>query len=1031
MSYNSKIKQSKEKVYSHAIATKILDLMDKLRFDENEDSSRRWIWELLQNAKDVAHDKSNLTVQIDFKEEDQNKIIEFKHKGKPFTTDNVTFLIEQVSTKERSSQENTKIKTTGKFGTGFLTTHLLSEKVEIEGILKEVDEPYRKFKIQLDRSGTDIHEIITSVNNSHSSLEGIDLQPSFDGYSPNEYNTVFRYVLDENGEQVAKKGINDLHTALTYTLIFLPEIKSVKIVNENVDYELSPDINEINDGINVYKVFKSKSGIEVETSIVVLNENDVSIAIEIEFINNRIFLKDFNPLIPRLFCDFPLVGTEDFSFPVIVNSPNFNPNEPRNGIYLTDRLGGKIEENKSIILKAVKLYSVLLEYASKENWGNIHVLAKIPTQKEKSWISREWFNTEVIQPLKKKIQNTPIVDTEDNNRITILRADGTTNVWFPSAPSEDLRKKIWDLAYQWIPSRLPRKAHVDLWNELSWLDLSKLTPTVISNSIHKRLELTSLEKMLIKGTSPIVWLNSYYEILNLDQSCLNDVNNDVYSVIPNQRGIFKKKSELNIDENIDEELKNVMELLGIDTRDYLIKREISTGQLKYKVKRQEDIVDEMNKIIREGKHEKISIACNYLVALFSEAVDFPEKRELIYQFSKAVYPNTISEKKKIYRWSESVWKEVDKKQIGWIAQVISRTENVSALTEHLKWGNNFQTLNWLDGFISHVKNNHIDLLNDSSNPILPNQSGKFITIVDLFLDGGEIDEILKDISAELGYDFRKELLDLSIFFDILPETRVKSEQDIADQISTMLTKRINEFPRNPDTKLLFRKLYMWFNENKEKAKQMFPEIHKNKHKLIDDEEIADNMDKAEKFDKILGKYGLKDEGDLDKLLAQSKLENKIMEEKHRITEELLIQSGIFSDEGLEKAFENSSFADNFIHTSDRDAIKYNYVQKILNRSKDRIIEYLKTKKEYNLDNIIPIDKTIFLISKNNEEIYLITRPSDYGQIIIYYDTEKDVLDYEKDWEIWVENGEDDPEKITFGKILKTTGINKIPLRKIR
>ncbi len=110
MSYISKIKRSKEKVYSHAIATKILDLMDKLRFDENGDSARRWVWELLQNAKDVAHENCDLTIEIDFKVDDENKIIEFKHNGKPFTTDNVTFLIEQVSTKERTTQETVKKK---------------------------------------------------------------------------------------------------------------------------------------------------------------------------------------------------------------------------------------------------------------------------------------------------------------------------------------------------------------------------------------------------------------------------------------------------------------------------------------------------------------------------------------------------------------------------------------------------------------------------------------------------------------------------------------------------------------------------------------------------------------------------------------------------------------------------------------------------------------------------------------------------------------------------------------------------------
>ena len=80
---------------------------------------------------------------------------------------------------------------------------------------------------------------------------------------------------------------------------------------------------------------------------------------------------------------------------------------------------------------------------------------------------------------------------------------------------------------------------------------------------------------------------------------------------------------------------------------------------------------------------------------------------------------------------------------------------------------------------------------------------------------------------------------------------------------------------------------------------------------------------------------------------------------------------------------------------------------------------------------IDIDKTIFIIKKNGEELFLLTRPSDYDQVILYYDSEKDVLDYEKDWELWVENGVDQPQKITFGKMLKLTGINKIPLRKVR
>ncbi len=65
----------------------------------------------------------------------------------------------------------------------------------------------------------------------------------------------------------------------------------------------------------------------------------------------------------------------------------------------------------------------------------------------------------------------------------------------------------------------------------------------------------------------------------------------------------------------------------------------------------------------------------------------------------------------------------------------------------------------------------------------------------------------------------------------------------------------------------------------------------------------------------------------------------------------MIQSGIFSDKGLERALENSFFAENFIHISDSNPIKFDYVQNILNRSRERILNYLKKKPDYNLDNM--------------------------------------------------------------------------------
>jgi hypothetical protein len=46
-------------------------------------------------------------------------------------------------------------------------------------------------------------------------------------------------------------------------------------------------------------------------------------------------------------------------------------------------------------------------------------------------------------------------------------------------------------------------------------------------------------------------------------------------------------------------------------------------------------------------------------------------------------------------------------------------------------------------------------------------------------------------------------------------------------------------------------------------------------------------------------------------------------------------------------------------------------------------------------------------------------------VIIYYQSERDVLDYE-DHELWVDTG-NDVRRITFGHILKKTDIRRFPI----
>lgn len=199
--------------------------------------------------------------------------------------------------------------------------------------------------------------------------------------------------------------------------------------------------------------------------------------------------------------------------------------------------------------------------------------------------------------------------------------------------------------------------------------------------------------------------------------------------------------------------------------------------------------------------------------------------------------------------------------------------------------------------------------------------------------------------------------------------------------------------------------------------------------MYDDHEIAQNMRKAEDVDSMLRRHKISDLESLERILSNTTGESNQIEEIE-ITEEMLVESGITSEEKLNQAMELEHFAAHFIHETESNVERFQYVKDILQRSKANILAHLATKEEYDLDSVTDVDDTISIIEKNGEELYLIMRPSDYRQVIIYYDTEKDIMDYEKDWELWVEDGKNQPQKITFGKMLKLTGINKIPMRPI-
>jgi hypothetical protein len=580
MSYREKFSASEQKAHNRFIATKIHKEMSELRasVEASPTAAKRWVWELIQNAKDV-NIAGKVRVRIEAGLEDVDPHVTFAHSGAAFSTENIRFLIEQVSSKDRTTDSAGRPTTTGQFGTGFLTTHLLSEFVSVNGVVREQGLTPRKFELWLDRSGGELAEIIAAVEAAKDSMQDLDDRPPYKGYIEGNFNTSFRYELtDRTGKAVARAGLGDLDVCLPYTLAFVREIESVEYPNHLVRLEHAED--PMMDG-EVQFLSLAITDAEAETkthSIAVLSNELTTVAVPVEHIDNGVRILPLGPEVPRLFCDFPLLGTESFPFPVIINNPTFNPTEARDGVFLnkTERSGAQSEHNRAIIQEALALYLSLLRYASANGWQELHLLAAAKPMPAFIWVDQSWYKTQILKPMQAALLRTNIVRTAADTMASIPSADGNKNIWFPSGPNKEIRRRIWQCCKAWIPEQLPAGEDVEVWYDIIWPDCNRLTLDQVAEFIEQDGTIETLAGELSAETEVHEWLNEFYATLTQSEPDFHAVVAK-RRIFPNQNGTFRKRADLSRDAgDIDPALLDILKLLGNDLRNHLFAVEIET-----------------------------------------------------------------------------------------------------------------------------------------------------------------------------------------------------------------------------------------------------------------------------------------------------------------------------------------------------------------------------------------------------------------------------------------------------------------------
>lgn len=520
--------------------------------NKREVFEKRWIWELMQNALDASPQEGKIRVNIT-KTNDQ---LVFTHNGRRFKPEEVAHLVYHGSTKKEQA--------IGKFGTGFLVTHLLSKRVKLRGIREDGNE----FEFWLNRNGASPDDIKKLMEETWANYQN-SLVPVT---GEQNYTARFEYPLNETILETVKAGIEVLKNIAPYVIAFNDKLGTIGIEEQETSttFEL---VNQEKQDNHIIKTVQEKTeGVpSIFHELLIAKNQDVEIAIKYKKQSDKTLLAESLNGIPRIFLAFPLFGTDDLPFPVVVNSRRFEPTEKRDGIFLGVQDTEEIELNRMLIETASGLFVDLISNPGSEMWHNIHTLLILSPPPAKDWLDGNWY-ADLLKRLVHKIMGAKIMLTQTG--IFVCPESGFVPI--AQGPKEEL-ERLWDLCWSFssYKDKMPAKTVAFEWAKIfaEWESLGvdlgerKIMIETIADEIAACGNLKELKTVLTEQTVGLDMLNEFYELLlKAEEESLFSSK----SILPNQNEILEKKPKLLKDDGIEESIKDICSKLGADIRGQLL-----------------------------------------------------------------------------------------------------------------------------------------------------------------------------------------------------------------------------------------------------------------------------------------------------------------------------------------------------------------------------------------------------------------------------------------------------------------------------
>jgi hypothetical protein len=569
-----------------------------------DSAARRWPFELLQNAHDAGPRKGHPGISVTF--ELDNGVLRFTHDAAPFTVADIAALLTGGSSKDFDSRE-----TTGRFGTGFLVTHVLSERVQVRGVL-ELDGEYREFNVALHRPN-DEALILDNLKHSESALGETQYLSNF-----HEVTTAtVQYVVDD--VKTAEAGLSAVEDALPHIFGTCQRLRQITI--------------RAADGARCWRAtpqdpMAKANGLWLDETAVVLacpdvpklNWRVIRASTSEKAVGRLVFairqIEDgwaaCKPgRVPSVFRQLPLIGAPALAMYVIIDG-EFDVDEERTNVYVLGEQGRPLRE----ALAAVGGLALL---ASREGWkysyrvGQLAMPERIGEKYAQVW-------REVLSATALELSQLPLVNTLRNGFLPgVENNDLDRYVDFISTNSPGPgHAKLWELAALCTEADPPIRDESEGWSEIAqgweslgvrirWMNLQEI-------GVRARSDAAEIAKLAVKS-SPQEWLAQYLDAVGEAWRTTGTTKDHVSGLLPNQHGRLHNAGELRRDGGIADHVKKICKSVDLD-----LKAELLDNDLLGSLSRQG--LENGEYAIRESTREELSEddAIRELVRRLAEAL---------------------------------------------------------------------------------------------------------------------------------------------------------------------------------------------------------------------------------------------------------------------------------------------------------------------------------------------------------------------------------------------------------------------------